>query len=244
MNFNQLLDQFIGSAGSNSGQTTSHHSETKSPSGSLGSALPGGLAGGAAAGGIVALFMGNKKARKFAGKAARYGGAALLGGVALKAYQNWQQQPSAPSQSSPQIHTNTNTRQNFHQQALAGRNSEAPFETTLIRAMIAASRADGHIDSEEQQRIFAAVDKMNLSSEHKGVIFDSLQQDFTVHQLAEEIQNDEQKMEIYLASCLVTDISDEAVRAHLDSLAITLQLPDTLCRELEKQASLAYEDVV
>ncbi len=50
----------------------------------------GGLAGGAMAGGLVALLLGNKSVRKTATTAAKFGGAAVLGGLAYKAYRNWQ----------------------------------------------------------------------------------------------------------------------------------------------------------
>ena len=90
MSLQNLLDQFMGS----SSPDTSSGNSAPGIAGTLSkftSNVPGGLAGGAAAGGIMALLMGNKSARKFVGKAATYGGAAMLGGLAFKAYENWQQ---------------------------------------------------------------------------------------------------------------------------------------------------------
>lgn len=57
--------------------------------GGLGSLL-GGAGGGALAAGAMGLLLGNKKARKFGGKALTYGGLAALGVIAYKAYGNWQ----------------------------------------------------------------------------------------------------------------------------------------------------------
>jgi len=76
--------------------------------------------------------------------------------------------------------------------------------------MIAAARADGHIDAQEQQRIFQAVEKMDLSSEDKGMVFegmvfDCLQKDLSIQEFATGISSMELKAEIYLASCLVID---------------------------------------
>jgi uncharacterized membrane protein YebE (DUF533 family) len=90
MNLQNLLNQFLGTNGADfsSGNTAQ---KTGASFNKLSSNIPGGLVGGTAAGGIMALLMGNKSARKFAGKAATYGGAALLGGLAYKAFQNWQQ---------------------------------------------------------------------------------------------------------------------------------------------------------
>ncbi|KAF1009235.1 MAG: hypothetical protein GAK32_01998 [Pseudomonas fluorescens] len=63
-------------------------------SGGLGSVL-GGAGGGALAAGAMGLLLGNKKARKFGGKALAYGGLAALGVIAYKAYGNWQAQQAA-----------------------------------------------------------------------------------------------------------------------------------------------------
>ncbi len=240
MSLNQLFDQFLGS---NAVDPGSDNPASGSGLSGLASKIPGGLAGGAAAGGVVALLMGNKKARKYAGKAATYGGAALLGGLAYKAYQNYRQQPAeTQGNSSSPVQSSSGNEQSFHQQALTGTKPDMPFELTLIRAMIAAAKADGHIDSDEQSRIFAAVDRMELSAEHKALIFDCLHQDISVQQLAREVHNLELKTEVYLASCLVINIDHGAERAHLDALGRALGLPVELCRELETQAQQAYAE--
>ena len=180
-----MLNQFMGSAAAPSGQAPNQGNpggigQTLS---NVASQIPGGLAGGAAAGGVVALLMGSKSARKFVGKAATYGGAAVLGGLAFKAYQNWQsgnqgvataatpvQQPVDPS--------------SFHQQALSHQADQTVNpELVLVKAMIAAAKADGHIDAEEQKRIFEAVDKTSLSAAEKGLIFDYLQQDIPIFEI-------------------------------------------------------------
>ena len=79
----KLLDQFLGAdAKAALGQAGGF---AKEKMGGM-----GGLAGGAAAGGLVALLFGSKKVRKLAGGVVGYGGAAALGALALKAYQNYQ----------------------------------------------------------------------------------------------------------------------------------------------------------
>ena len=42
----------------------------------------------------------------------------------------------------------------------------------IIQAMIAAARADGHIDAEEQQRIFGKFDEAGLGMEEKAFLMD------------------------------------------------------------------------
>jgi len=242
MSLNNLLNQFLGSTPSSTADNQGQSGGLAQTLSSLTSNIPGGLAGGAAAGGIMALIMSNKSARKVAGTAAKYGGAAMLGGLAFKAYQNWQsndttgvQQTSASQQPA--------TSETFHQQAIEQATaSDGDFELTIIKAMIAAAKADGHIDAQEQQRIFQAVEKMDLSAQDKGMVFDYLQKDIPIEEIANGIGNMELKAEVYLASCLVIDTDHAAEREHLDKLGSALALPRELLQQLELQAHQAYAE--
>ncbi len=243
MSLSNILNQFMGSPAAPSGEEP-----TQGNSGGLGqtvsnlaSNIPGGLVGGAAAGGAMALLMGNKSARKFAGKAATIGGTALLGGLAFKAYQNWQgnktgaaatatpeQQPVDPAS----FHQRAISQQATSQQGRPGINPEL----VLVKAMVAAAKADGHMDADEQQKIFKAVETTSLSASEKGLIFDFLQKDIPIFDITTGINCIEMKAEIYLASCLVITLDHPAERAHLDNLAMALQLPEGLSQQLEQQA--------
>ena len=238
MSIQNLLNQFVGSSDAvpSSGAASTGIGDTLSK---LSASLPSGLAGGAAAGGIMALLVGNKSARKFAGKAATYGGAAVLGGLAYRAFQNWQQNSTSHS----------STEAGSANIAIPDRNAfavngELPpaFELTLIKAMIAAAKADGHIDATEQQRIFKAVDQMDLPIETKGVVFDLLRQEISVEELASGAGSIEQKSELYLASCLAIDPDSPSEQAHLDRLASALGLPEGLPGELQWQAKKALAE--
>ncbi len=235
MSIQNLLNQFIGSsnAASSTGQATPGIGDTLNK---LTSNIPGGLAGGAAAGGIMALLMGNKSARKFAGKAATYGGAAVLGGLAYKAFQSWQQNSSSHTN----FDTGTQTTLMPQQDAFLPDAEQQPaFEITLIKAMIAAAKADGHIDDLEQQRIFKAVEKMDLSTETKGMVFDLLREQISVEELVKNTDHIEHKSEIYLASCLAINPDHPSEQAFLDELASALELPQGLTHELKWQAQKA-----
>ena len=234
MSIQNLLNQFIGA--SNAPSTGDNSPEIGGALNKLTSNIPGGLVGGAAAGGIMALLMGNKSARKFAGKAATYGGAAMLGGLAFKAYQNWQKNSTEELSSADAINTNHSV-QNV---SAFTESLEPAFELTVIKAMIAAAKADGHIDDIEQRRIFKAVDQMDLSYEIKGMVLDLLRQPISVEELAKGIESMEQKSEVYLASCLAITPDHPAEQAHLDKVAKALELPQGLAHELQWQAQKAF----
>ncbi len=244
MSLNNLLSQFMGSDAAPAGQaqSTGNTGGIGQTLSNMSSHIPGGLAGGAAAGGVVALLMGSKSARKFAGKAATYGGAALLGGLAFKAYQNWQGgnqgAPAATTPTQPPVDPSS-----FHQQALTRQADQTVNpEMVLVKAMIAAAKADGHIDAEEQKRIFEAVEKTSLSAAEKGLIFDYLQRDIPVFEITSGISSIELKTEVYLASCLVITPDHPAERTHLDRLAMALQLPEGLAQQIEQQAQAALAE--
>jgi len=219
VNLQTIINQFSDSAS----VSNTNNSGIGNKLGQLGNMLPGGLAGGAMAGGVMALLLGNKSARKMAGTAATYGGAALVGGLAYKAYKNWQhgKQDQSP----------------IDEDSFTSEEIMSPdYQLTMIKAMIAAAKADGHIDANEQQRIFDAINKMELPTELKALMFDLLSKPITVSEIALGAVNMEQKTEIYLVSCMVIDPDHPAERAHLAELAEVLNLPHGLVEQLRVQA--------
>ena len=119
------------------------------------------------------MLLGSKKVRKMAGGAVGYGGAAALGALALKAYQNWQDGKTAANAPRP---TQAEIQ---HIPVLALPSSTPatdgqPFELAMVRAMIGAAKADGHVDAEEQKLLFEQVERLGLDAEAKAFVFDAL----------------------------------------------------------------------
>ncbi len=234
MDIQGLLNQFFGTPDSSSNTTTrGRQAGIGDMLSQFSNRLPEGFAGGAATGGIIALLIGSKTGRKLASKVVTYGGAALLGGMAYKAIKNWHQNDSA----SQDVDFTGNSQGSPGQDSIDATETQPPvFELTLIKAMIAAAKADGHIDAEEQRRIFDAVEKMELSAEMKGLVFDLLQQDISVADIASGVTDIAHKSEVYLASYLVIDPDQMSERIHLVNLAKALDLPISLTKQLEAEA--------
>ena len=201
----------------------------------MGQAGKGGLAAGGAAGGLLGLLVGGGKKKSGLNRALTHGGAALLGALASRAYENWQkgqaphQSPLATPQEAERVE------QRFLPAAKPASDGQ-PFELALIRAMIAAAKADGHIDAEEQRRIFAKVDEAGLDAEAKGFVFDALAAPAGVSEVAASASTPEQAAELYLASRLAVDPDQPAERAYLEALAHRLKLPEGLAAHLDRQA--------
>jgi uncharacterized membrane protein YebE (DUF533 family) len=228
-----LLDQFLGGQ-SGSGQAggmggMAREAQKKFQSSSLNS-----FGGGAAVGGVLGLLLGGKAMRKMAGGAAGYGGAAVLGALALRAYQSYQQgkavQGTVPM--TPGEIAQFPAAQLPH--ALpAGDGS--PFELLLMRAMIGAAKSDGQVDSQEQQHVFEQVERLGLDADSKAAVFDLLAKPLDLSKLDASVGNEAQRAEIYLAARLATDGNHPGERAYLDALANRLQLPPPLRAHLDSQ---------
>ncbi len=229
-----LLDQVLGSqAGGglrNAGQSAKGYLDQYSGS--------GGFARGAAAGGLLGLLLGGKGVGKMASGALGYGGAAVLGALALKAYQDYQskqgQTPGAtPPTLTPEQFAALSPEALPHSRPAADGGS---FQLVLIRAMVAAAKADGHVDAAEQQRLFGEVERLGLDAEAKAFVFDLLAKPVDLFSISNAVATPEQGAEVYLASRLAIDPDVPAERAYLDALAMRLKLPSGLREQLDAQA--------
>ncbi len=200
----------------------------------------GGLASSGVAGGLLGLLVGGgkKKSRGGLGGALSHGGAAMLGALASQAFQSWQkgQAPSETPVAAP--HQIATIEPRFLPAAAPAADGQ-PFELALIRAMIAAAKADGHIDADEQGRIFGRVGEFGLDAESKAFVFDALAASVGVSEIAAFATTPEQAAELYLASRLAVEPDGPAELAYLEALAHRLKLPGDLVAHLSRQADAA-----
>lgn len=228
----KLLDQFLGGdAKAALGRASGAARQSAGAKGGI-----GGLAGGAAAGGLVALLLGNKKVRKMAGGVVGYGGAAALGALAYRAYQNWQAGGTAADAPAATEKDVARTEPRFRPEAAPAADGE-PFQLSLIRAMVGAAKADGHVDAAEQTLLFEQVDRMGLDAEAKGFVFDVLAKPVDMAEVAAAARTPEQAAELYLVSRLAIDPDHPAERAYLEAMAHRLNLPADLVAHLDRQAA-------
>ncbi len=246
MNPNTLLSQFLGpdTRAAAGGKLQTATNALSSPHAKV-------ALGGVAAGGLLGLLVGSKKARKTAGKLAGgvvgYGGAAALGALAHRAYQKWQDQkakPAAAASGHPGPHpvptavhatsASAPAPGAFDPHKIVGADGR-PFALTLVRAMIAAANADGHICEEERKTILSHLSTLQLDDGDKAFVFEALMSPLTVGEIADLANGAEQATEIYLASRLAIDPDDPSERRYLDDLARHLVLPPDLVTELEMQ---------
>ncbi len=189
------------------------------------------FAGGAVAGGLLGMLLGGGRRRRHSGFGGfGGGGAAILGLLAMQAYQTYQRKqagrPPAPLPALADV--DPATLPHAHPAADGG-----PFELVLVRAMIGAAKADGHIDEIEQRRLFKEVERLGLDAETKAYVFDLLTHDIDLDDLVRAVDRPEQGAELYLAARLAIDPDQPAERSYLDGLAARLRLPAELRESLE-----------
>ena len=227
-----LLDQLLKSGQELLQNKGSQPGNINSPGGGIGDFLSGGgglgnllsgFGGGALTGGAIGLLLGNKKARKVGGKVAMYGGLAALGVIAYKAYSNWQGQQAQASQYAPQtIDRIPATQVEQHSQA-------------ILKALVAASKADGHIDANERQLIEVEISKMTSDIELRRWVEAELNKPLDPADVARAATTPEMAAEMYIASVMMVDEESFMERSYLGELARQLNLDPNLKNELELQ---------
>jgi uncharacterized membrane protein YebE (DUF533 family) len=236
----RLFDQFVG------GQQPGRGDQP----GGYGAQAPGdflqqatnalsGFGGGALTGGLAGLLLGSKGGRALVGNTLAYGGMAVAGALAYRAYQNWQAGKAVPSASDASA-------------PLLPPPSDTPFNPTgeaeqqtrgrhLLRAMISAAKADGHVDAKEQANIFAQMDRLNVSAEDKVFVMDELRKPLDVDAVARAARTPEEAAELYTVSLLAIDVDNPSERGYLALLAARLGLDDKLVAHLHASVEGATE---
>ncbi|MFK3793467.1 tellurite resistance TerB family protein [Pseudomonas piscis] len=190
--------------------------------GNLGGLLSG-AGGGALAAGAMGLLLGNKKARHFGGKALAYGGLAALGVLAYRAYGNWQAQQAGAPGNEPQTLDRLPAQQ-------AEQHSQA-----ILKALVAAAKADGHVDERERSLIEGEFSKLDDDPQLQRWLHAELNKPLDPADVARAASTPEMAAEMYLASLLLVDDQHFMEKAYLEELARQLQLAPGLKAELERQ---------
>lgn len=191
------------------------------------------LAAGALLGGLGALIFGTSAGRALAGSAARMGGLALIGGLAYKAYQNYQagkpllgadQQPALPAPAGSGFEPE------------AAKNEHALL---FIRAMIAAAAADGEIDAAERDAILGGLREAGLDQEANEWLSQEMANPASVDALVEGAESPELAAQIYTAARIAINPDTPAEKDFLAGLAGSLGLDAELVANIDAAASAA-----
>ena len=136
------------------------------------------------------------------------GSLAALGGLAYQMYRQWET-PNAASDTSEAV-------------------TEAQTDPAiLLKAMIAAAKADGHVDSAEMTAIRQKLSELALDGDVNDMILTELTKPLDAASIAALADgNVAIATEIYLVSAAVIDVANDAEQAYLADLRAALALPE------------------
>ncbi|UVL97608.1 tellurite resistance TerB family protein [Pseudomonas atacamensis] len=199
-----------------------------SQSGTGGAAASGGLGG---LGGLLGGLLGGGGLGSALGSRSRSGGTnyaalASLGMIAYQAYQAWQRsQASKAPQELPQT-----------ADLLAGPQIET-HSHAVLRALIAAAKADGRIDDAEKHLISSEIGKHTADPQLQQWLDAEVAKPLDPREVAQSADGDPAvAAEMYLASVMLVDDQQDAERSYLDELAAALLIDPDLQVHLEQQA--------
>jgi uncharacterized membrane protein YebE (DUF533 family) len=191
------------------------------------------LGAGAALGGLGALILGTGAGRALAGSAVRLGGLALIGGLAYKAYQNYQQGLPPLGDKPPT------------QQGLIAAPKGSGFEpdavthesaVLYIRAMIAAAAADGRIDAKEQQKILGGLQQAGMDEAAQQFLSNEINNPATVEDLAAAVSSPQDAVQVYTAARVAVDVDNDEEHEFLAQLAEALDIDEKLAAQVDAAA--------
>jgi uncharacterized membrane protein YebE (DUF533 family) len=199
----------------------------------VGSGVAGGLAGGLA-GGALANALGGKKGRKMAGSALKLGGLALVGGLAYKAWQSYQQNggQAAGASAGAGAELKPPPAGSAFMPAPGDSAGANALSMLLARAMISAAKADGQIDAGESQAILNQINGLDLPAEDKAFLFEEYGRPLDIAALARDVDSPEHAAEVYAASVLMVDPPSPPEKIYLDALAGALRLETGLVQQV------------
>lgn len=225
----QLLDQVLGSQGVNTAGPDSGGGivERAGNYARENPMLTGGIAGG-----LAGLLLG----RGIGGGLLKYGGIAVIGGLAYKAWRDYEESQRTG-------HTPAG---GYSAADFAPPPADSPFAPanapqgpmklaeTLIVAMIAAAKADGHIDAEERGRIYQRLERGGLQPEEVAFLQRELTEPVDIERIVAGARNKEEAVEIYAASLMAIRSDTPQERDYLATLAGRLKLEPGLVESIEK----------
>ena len=164
--------------------------------------------------------------RKHAGKIALYGGVAAVGVLAYKAYGEYRKQQGQPGVEPQTVDRLPPPQAEQHSQA-------------ILKALVAAAKADGHIDAREREVIEGEFTRIDNDPQLRQWLHTELEKPLDPAEVATAATTPEIASEMYLASLLAADEQSYMERAYLDELARQLKIDDALKAQLEQQLQQA-----
>ena len=184
-----------------------------------------GMKKGALASALLVGLLGTKTGRNLTGATVKLGGLAALGTLAYKGYQHWASDDESTQVAADEASTN-----------FLASDFSADRSLIILKALVAASYADGHFDEDEIKMVRRELIEMHLPDSAAKEIELILESPLTAKQLANLASSEQQASEIYLATRLIVSKSASGQeQGYLSDLTRELEMNQGLLDSLESQ---------
>jgi uncharacterized membrane protein YebE (DUF533 family) len=217
-------DQYLGGSRGMPGGYSNGAGSYSSGMGGLGGSM-GGL------GGLVGSMLGGGRSSGALGGAAM----GVIGMIAMNALRNMGQSSSAPQAHTPSA---------AQTEPVTPDDVPAPSEQTqkvMLMAMIAAAKADGHIDDTEMNNIVGKLKESGASSNERDWVLAELAKPLDVEAVVAAVPNIEVGAQVYTASVLAITADTPEEKAYLDQLASRLGLQPEARSYIDKSLGMPIE---
>lgn len=199
----------------------------------LGSRAPGGM-GGLLGAGALGAILGQVLPRG----AVNTAGLAGIGAVAWNFYKKWSQQKAA-AEAERMNAQSSGWEDVFNDNRQAAQVTADPAGLLLLRAMIYAAKADGHMDDTERGRIEMMLQQMYPDQDVTPLLNSFTKEAVDPAVLARDVQSHEQAEDLYRLSCLIITVDNYMERSYLNGLAQALGIEESARNALEQEAEEA-----
>lgn len=172
-------------------------------------------------------------------------GLALLGGLAAAAYEHFNQSrnqaghapssgpPPAPPPPPGMTAGRPATQPPPPPPAAASGMSDDDLALLLVRAMVAAAKADGEIDADERGRILKQLEEAGADADDRAFVEREFATPLDVDSLAAEARDPTIAAELYAASAMAIDADTPAEKLYLQLLSTKLGLEKDLVAAID-----------
>ncbi|MEP3436595.1 MAG: tellurite resistance TerB family protein [Hoeflea sp.] len=191
-----------------------------------------------ATGAIGAVLLGTGAGRALGGSALKLGGMAAIAGLGYQAWKNYQAGKNPGNGAvtgEPELLPPPSDSGFAVEPAAVGDD----LAVSLVRVMIAAARADGHVDDAERNRILDKLALSGLGQDAVNFLSDELTKPVDMDGIVRSASTEAQKVEMYTAARLTIEPDSRAERGFLDLLAGRLGLADPLVDHIEATVASA-----
>jgi uncharacterized membrane protein YebE (DUF533 family) len=159
----------------------------------------------------------------------RYGGMAVIGVLAYQALKRFQAKQGSGQADTAVVPPRDS---GFHPAKAPGGADAAAG--VFVKAMVAATQADGVIDEEEQRRLVGRLDQLGMNSGDRHALIEQLRTPVDPREIVAAASSPELALQIYAASAMAVRIDTRDERNYLDQLANRLGLDPGLKAQVEQ----------